>query len=172
MWVGLTQSVEDLKEKFDLLWARTVAVPWISTNVWVNSLKSLHPACLVTQLVFATHGTVACQAPLSVSFSKQEYWSGLPCPSPGDLPNPGIQHTSPASQVGSLTLSHQGSLLLKNSPRDCGPNTVQFAVIHGRLFCPPPLQEAKMTSVYRREQVLTLFRIPEHIANEDWWNAS
>ena len=95
----------------------------------------------------------SCQAPLTprmvaarllcpVGFPKQEYWSGLPCPSPGDLPNPGIQHTSPASQVGSLTLSHQGSLLLKNSPRDCGPNTVQFAVIHGRLFCPPPLQEA------------------------------
>ena len=39
--------------------------------------------------LFATPWTVACQAPLSMGFSRQEYWSGLPCPSLGDLPNPG-----------------------------------------------------------------------------------
>ena len=38
--------------------------------------------------------TAACQAPLSMGFSKQEYWSGLKCPHPGDLPNPGIKPTS------------------------------------------------------------------------------
>ena len=42
----------------------------------------------------ATPWTVAHQAPLSTEFSKQEYWSGLPCPSPGDLPDPGIESTS------------------------------------------------------------------------------
>ena len=35
--------------------------------------------------------TIACQAPLSMGFSRQEYWSGLPCPPPGDLPAPGIE---------------------------------------------------------------------------------
>ena len=40
--------------------------------------------------------TVACQVPLSMGFSKQEYWSELPFPSPGDLPDPGIKLTSPA----------------------------------------------------------------------------
>ena len=40
--------------------------------------------------------TVARQAPLSMRFSRQEYWSGLLCPSPGDLPNPGIEPRSPA----------------------------------------------------------------------------
>ena len=40
--------------------------------------------------------TVACQAPLSNGFSGQEYWNGLPCPPPGDLPNPGIEIGSPA----------------------------------------------------------------------------
>ena len=52
---------------------------------------------LVTQscLILAT---VAHQAPLSMGFSRQEYWSGLPFPSPGDLPNPGIKPTSPALQ--------------------------------------------------------------------------
>ena len=45
---------------------------------------------------------VACPAPLSMGFSRQEYWSGLPCPFPGDLPNPGIEHRSPTLQVASL----------------------------------------------------------------------
>ena len=44
----------------------------------------------------ATTWTVACQAPLSVGFSRQEYWSGLPFPPLGDLPDPGIEPTSPA----------------------------------------------------------------------------
>ena len=46
--------------------------------------------------------TVARQAPLSMGFSRQEYWSGLPCPPPGDLLNPGIEPESLMSQVGSL----------------------------------------------------------------------
>ena len=49
-----------------------------------------------------TPWTVACQAPLSMGFSRQEYWSGLPFPSPGDLPNPGTEPRSPALQVDSL----------------------------------------------------------------------
>ena len=44
-----------------------------------------------------------------MGFSKQEYWSGLPCPAPGDLPNPGIEPGFPALQADSLSLSHQGS---------------------------------------------------------------
>ena len=46
--------------------------------------------------------TVAYQAPQSVEFSRQEYWSGLPFPSPGDLPNPGIEPKSPALQADTL----------------------------------------------------------------------
>ena len=46
--------------------------------------------------------TVACQAPLSVGFSRQEYWSELPFPSPEDLPDPGIELRSPALQADSL----------------------------------------------------------------------
>ena len=53
-----------------------------------------------------TPWTVARQAPLSVGFSRQEYWSGLPFPSPGDLPDPGIEPLSPALAA---KLSHQGS---------------------------------------------------------------
>ena len=46
--------------------------------------------------------TVAHQAPLSMGFSRQEYWSGLPFPSPGDLPDPGIEPRSPALQSDCL----------------------------------------------------------------------
>ena len=53
--------------------------------------------------------TVARRAPLSMEFSRQEYWSELPCPSPGDLPNPGIEPVSPSLQADSLSLSHGGS---------------------------------------------------------------
>ena len=47
--------------------------------------------------LFVTLWTVVCQAALSMGFPGQEYWSGLPCPPPGDLPNPGTEPTSPAS---------------------------------------------------------------------------
>ena len=49
-----------------------------------------------------TPWAVAYQGPLSMGFSRQEYWSGLPFPSPGDLPNPGIKPGSPALQADSL----------------------------------------------------------------------
>ena len=52
--------------------------------------------------LFATPWTVACQAPLSMGFSRQEYWSGLPLPSPGDLSNPGIEPGSSALQAEAL----------------------------------------------------------------------
>ena len=52
--------------------------------------------------LFVTPWTVAHQAPLSMGSSSQEYWSGLPFPSPGDLPNAGIEPESPALQADSL----------------------------------------------------------------------
>ena len=55
--------------------------------------------------------TVACQATLSMEFPRGEYWSGLPFPSAGNLPNSGIKPASPALQADSLLLSHQGSPL-------------------------------------------------------------
>ena len=57
---------------------------------------------------FVTQWTVAHQVPLSMEFPWQEYWSELPFPSPGDLPNPGIEPTS-VLQADSLPLSHLGS---------------------------------------------------------------
>ena len=59
--------------------------------------------------LFATPWTVACQAPLSMGFSRQEYWSGLPFPSPGYLPYPGIKPVSPALAGGFFIAEHQGT---------------------------------------------------------------
>ena len=62
-------------------------------------------------LLFATPQTVACQAPLSTGFSRQEYWSGLPCPFPGDLPDQWMEPLSQCllhCQVGSLPLAPPG----------------------------------------------------------------
>ena len=53
--------------------------------------------------LFATLWTVAHQAPLSMGFSRQEYWSGLPFPPPGDLPDPGTEPRSPVLQADTLT---------------------------------------------------------------------
>ena len=53
--------------------------------------------------LFAIPWTLACQAPLSVGFSRQGSWSGLPCPSPGDLPDPGIKPGFPSLQADSLS---------------------------------------------------------------------
>ena len=52
--------------------------------------------------LFATPWTIAHQAPPSMEFSRQEYWSGLPFPSPGDLPHPGIEPGSPTLQANTL----------------------------------------------------------------------
>jgi len=68
-------------------------------------------ACVLSRLCvqpFVTPWIISCRAPLSVGFSRQEYWSGLPCPPPGDLPNPGIKPVplvSPALAGGFFTTS-------------------------------------------------------------------
>ena len=58
--------------------------------------------------LLATPWMVAYQATWSIGFSKQEYWGGLPFPSPGDLPNPGIEPGSPALQTDALTSEPPG----------------------------------------------------------------
>ena len=77
------------------------------------------PTCMLVYVLsrfsrvhlFVTPWTVARQAPLSMGFSRQEHWRGLPCPPPGDPPDPGIKLVSPASQADSLPRSQWGSPL-------------------------------------------------------------
>ena len=72
----------------------------VTVKVKVKSLSHVR--------LFATTWTVAHQAPPSMGFSRQEHWSGLPFPSPGDLPNPGIEPRSPELQADALTSESPG----------------------------------------------------------------
>ena len=77
---------------------------WVIFHCICVKVKSLSRVRL-----FVTPWTTAHQAPQSMGFSRQEYWSGLPFPSPGDLPDPGTEPGSPALEADALTSDHQGS---------------------------------------------------------------
>ena len=72
---------------------------------WVHACML---SCFSCARLFVTPWTAAHQAPLSMGFSRQEYWSGLPFPSPGDLPDPGIKLGSPALEADALTSEPPG----------------------------------------------------------------
>ena len=89
--------------------------------------------------LFTTAWTVTCQALLSMGFSRQEYWSGLPFPPPGDLSNPGIEPMSLGllhGQVDSLPLSHLGSPICRYR------NAVKpFFLTHHKKYLQNPCSE-------------------------------
>ena len=91
-----------------------VGAQYATGEEWRNNSRKNEEAGggagLVAQpcLTLVAPWTVARQAPLSVGFSRQEYWSGLPFPSPGNLPDPGIEPRSPALQADSLLTELQG----------------------------------------------------------------
>ena len=68
---------------------------------WFTFQSAIHNCRLSCVWLFTTLWTIAHQAPLSIGFSKQEYWSGLPLPLPGDIQGPGIEPVSPALQADS-----------------------------------------------------------------------
>ena len=83
-----------------------------ASSSWPHSSPGNNHMCVLSCFsrvwLFVTPWTVACQAPLSMGFSRKEYWSGLPCPPPGDLPNLGIEPRSlmsPALADGFFTTS-------------------------------------------------------------------
>ena len=88
--------------------------------------------------LFVTPWTVAHQAPLSIGFSRPEYWSGLPCSPPGDLPNPGIKPRSPVLQADSLPPEPPGK------PKDTGVGSLSL------LWENFPTQESKQGLLHCR----------------------
>ena len=123
-WVSASASVlpMNVQDWFPLGWTGWISLQskgllrvFSSTTVEKHQFFSAQPSlwshshiCSSSSLVakscltLATPWTIALQVPLSVGFSRQEYWSGLPYPSPGDLPDPGIKPRSPALQANSL----------------------------------------------------------------------
>ena len=99
-----------------------VTVMIMKVKVKVKSLSRVR--------LFATPWTVAHQAPPSRGFSRQEYWSGLPFPSPGDLPNPGIEPRSPALEADALTSEPPGKKvgLYKEILKSCFPSPILMCI--------------------------------------------
>ena len=95
----------------------------LQTSVHSSSGTLSEAKSLSRVRLFVTPWTVAYQAPLSMGFSRQEYWSGLPFPSPGDLPNPGIEPGFPTLEADTLTSEPPGKpsgtlSIRSNSSRD------------------------------------------------------
>ena len=82
--------------------------PWSCQNEVTQLCQNEVTQSCPTQSEVTTPWTIAYQAPSSVGFSRQEYWSGLPFPSPGDLPDPGIEPRSPALEADALTSEPPG----------------------------------------------------------------
>ena len=110
----------------------------------------------------------SCQVSLPMGFSRQEYWSGLPCPPPGDLPDPGIDPVSPLLQADSLLLSHWGSppppWEFKYCRLKCCSLLFLFPILTSPQnpylrFCKEPFAKfhSKHNGTYERSVVTTIF---------------
>ena len=80
--------------------------PILIVLIVLNSKSVCMLSCFICVQLFVTLWTAPCQVPLSTRFSRREYWIGLPCPLPGDFPDPGIEHMFLAFQANSYTLYH------------------------------------------------------------------
>ena len=134
--------------------------------LWSSQLFSIAPGILYTAnmkrknkmkstshvQLFVTPWTVACQAPLSMWFSRQEYWSGLPFPSPGDLSNPRIKPRSPALQAYSLPSEPPGK---SKEDWGCYQNDMHLIVQIQHLgFVRPTFKELLLLSMYHDDHLL------------------
>ena len=88
-------------------WTQVSRIVGRCFTLWATREAKVKVKSLSRVWLFATRWTAAHQA-LSMGFSRQEYWNGLPFPSPGDLPNPGIEPRSPALQADALTSEPPG----------------------------------------------------------------
>ena len=86
----------------------------VSKKLDFSPIESESVSCSVASDSLPPPWTVARQDPLSLEFSRQECWNGLPFPSLGDLPDPGIKQVSPALQVDSLSAELPGKIKCKN----------------------------------------------------------
>ena len=139
-WSGLPcpapRYLLDPRMEPECLMSPSLAGKFFTTSAtW--KVKSLSHVQLVV-----TPWTVACQAPLSMEFSRQEYWSGLPCPLPRDLPDPGVEPTSlmsSASAGGFFTTAAAAkslqSCLTRCDPMDCSlPGSFVHGILQARIL--------------------------------------
>ena len=120
----LTKTDAQLEScELSFIWGKTRTAAWMAASQ--IGLRDCSKVAVKVKLLsrvrlFATPWTVAYQASPSMGFSRQECWSGLPFPSPGDLPNPGIEPRSPALQADALPSEPPGK------PQKCGSGGSQL----------------------------------------------
>ena len=130
-------------QRVRLDWATSLHFYYVCTHVCILS-RFNH-----VQL-FATLWTADCQGLLSIGFSRKVYQNGLSCPPSGDLPDPGMEHASPALQVDSLPLRHQGR-----------PVVVVQSLSHVQLFATPWTEVCQASLSFTISQSL-----PKHMCIE------
>ena len=118
----------------------------------------LQICCCLVQVMpnsFVTQWSVACQAPLSMGFSRQEYWSGLPIHSPGDLHDPGIKPASAALKGGFFTTEPLGKPISRLA-------TQNFCPLFSYYTIPCPLQNPGKIASPSSSQLITFpsFEVP------------
>ena len=132
--------------RFSLLrdWTRVSCIVSRLFTIWTTCYFA--PVCKVLSVISnsATLWTIARQTPLPTGFSRQEYWSGLPYPTPGDLPNPGIEPTSPlslalAGRFFTTSAIWKAHILCQLSSVVQSCNSLRpLALQHTKLPCPTP----------------------------------
>ena len=91
--------------------------------------RMLHAKLLSRVWLYVTPWTVGRQAPLSMGFSRQEYWNGLPCLSPGDFPHPGIEPRSPTLQADSLPSDPPGKTHVTLCAIKCFASMIKLKIL-------------------------------------------
>ena len=116
-WVDIPLGSHSLLQGISLTQGSNTCLPHCRQRLYpLNHRGSPHCVCARVMSLCATPWTVAHQAPLSMGFSRQGYWSGLPCLPPGHLPNPGIQPTSLISPALAGISAYSLPLLLPGKP--------------------------------------------------------
>ena len=104
------------------------------TKASIGAHSDLASQCALSRFrLFGTPWTLACQVPLSMGFSRWEYWSGLPYPPPGNLPDSRIKTASPALQVDSLSAGPSGSKSIQELKSEPKSSEAQSYAIHRLL---------------------------------------
>ena len=150
---------------------------WLLPHVGIQVWSCMCVQSLSHVRLFATPWTVACQAPLSMGFSRQEYWSGLPFTSPGDLPNSVIKPASPALAGGFFTTEPPGKLhpTVIPDPFSLGRIYTQASLVAQMVKNLPVKQETRIRSLLLEdpleESMQTLqYSCPENPMDRGaWW---
>ena len=144
---------------------------------WLAAYVAVYTKLCLT--LFVTPWTVAHQAPLSMRLPKQEHWSGLPFPSPGDLPDSGIEPRLPALQANSLPLSHLGSPSRLQDPIWGTGKEIYVGIsalllvswswlVFGRVSCQFNAQD-RMSQISNQRRAELLFLIKAEVEATGWY---